>query len=241
MKVPRKKPSKAIEHQIREECGQACANPSCREWSTATHELHHIDGDRSNTVGTNLVLLCANCHNKQQAGVISEADMMMWKRMGVAGALPPPKGARPEGKVVMRDNYGLAAETVNIREFKVVGAAIAKGRRSITPGLIEADPDMRTYAGYLVKRYIEWRIKGGTVDKRHFAPGSAHGILGEGFGSPSSVFLIPQTRFHEWVAQAQAKIDRTVFGKNNKNRNYHTWVEHLAQRHGDDRENGLGS
>jgi hypothetical protein len=135
----------------------------------------------------------------------------------------------------MRDNHGIAAHTVNVETVKMQRDGNTKGRREITPGLIEADPDMRTYADYLVKKYIDWRKKGEAIDKRPFSAGSAHGILGEGFGSPSSVFLIPQGRFHQWVAQAQAKIDGTAFGRNNKKRvgrNYHTWEEHLAERHG---------
>ena len=135
----------------------------------------------------------------------------------------------------MRDNYGLAAQIVNIDTLKMQREGGSKGRREITPGLVEADPDMRTYADYLVKKYIEWRKKGFAIDKRPFSAASAHGILGEGFGSLSSVFLISQGRFHDWVSQAQEKIDRTTFGKNNKKRNgrnYHTWEEHLAQRHG---------
>jgi hypothetical protein len=235
MKATRKKPTKSVEHQVREECGQACANPMCREWSTASHEIHHIDGDRANSVKTNLLLFCGTCHNKEIAGVISEADVRLWKRMAEAGALPQPKGQNTATAFTMRDNHGINAFEVNIDTLKMERESGSKGRRAITPGLIEADPDMRTYADYLVKKYIDWRKKGFVKDKRPFAPASAHGILAEGFGSPSSVFLISQKRFHAWVLKAQAKIDRTTFGKNNKKwkgRNYHTWEEHLAERRG---------
>jgi hypothetical protein len=151
--------------------------------------------------------------------------------MAEAGMLPPPKGESPAG-FTMRDNYGVAGQTVNVGTVNVRTARQSTSRRAVTPGLIEADPDMRTYAQYLVKRYIEWRIKGQRVDKRRFSPASAHGILAEGFGSPSSVFLIPQQRFDEWVRSAQRKIDRTAFGRINTQRNYHTWEEHLHERHG---------
>lgn len=230
MKAQRKKPLKAVEHQVREECGQACVNPHCREWSTATHELHHIDGDRANSVRDNLVLMCVTCHRKQIAGLISEADVHLWKRMAEAQALPPPKGQRPPG-ISMRDNHGIAANVVNVETLNMKRAS-SRSRREITPGLIEADPDMRTYADYLVKRYIDWRKKGSAVDKRPFSPASTHGILGKGFGSPSSVMLIPQQRFEAWVKQTQSKIDHTAFGRINgkRQRNYHSWEEHLEQR-----------
>jgi hypothetical protein len=229
----RKKPTKAVEHQVREQCGQACANPTCREWSTATHQLHHIDGNRANSVRENLILLCASCHTRQIAGIISESDVRLWKRMAESQALPPPKG-QLGASTIMRDNYGVAAQTVNVATLNVRRERQSSGRRQITPGLIEADPDMRAYATYLVKKYIDWRKKGQRIDGRSFSPASAHGILAEGFGSESAL-LIPQERFHKWVIQAQRKIDRTTFGRINSKRgvrNYHTWEEQLAQRHG---------
>jgi hypothetical protein len=235
MKAPRKKPARSLEHQIREECCQACANPNCREWSTATHELHHIDQDRSNSIKSNLILLCASCHNKEQVGVINVADVMLWKRMAEAGALPPPKGSPPSSGTTIQNNYGIAGTTVNIQELNMRRSGSATRRRDITPGLIEADADMRTYANYLVGRYIAWRKKGQNIDRRRFSSGSAHGILAEGFGSPSSVLLIPQARFFDWVVSAQAKIDRTAWGRINKvrkGRNYHSWEEHLVERRG---------
>lgn len=222
---------------MREECGQACANPKCRAWSTAKHQLHHIDGDRSNSSRENLILLCANCHGQQIAGIISEADVKLWKRMGEAGALTPPAEQQPQHvAVLMGDNYGIAAQTVTVGTVKVSRERRLTGRREVTPGLIEADADMRTYATYLVGKYIEWRKKGREIDGRKFLPGSAHSILSEGFGSPTSVLLIPQTKFQSWMAQAQRKIDRTTFDRINNsrgNRNYHSWEEHLAERHGE--------
>ena len=98
---------------------------------------------------------------------------------------------------------------------------------------------MRTHASYLVGRDIKWRKNGQRmrIDHRPFSPGSAHSILGEGFGSTNSVLLISQERFHSWVAQAQGKVDRTAFGKWNNSqgkRNYHSWEEHLLERHGEE-------
>jgi hypothetical protein len=141
MKPTRIKPAKSIEHQVREECGQACANPSCREWSTASHEIHHIDGNRANSVKANLLLLCGTCHNKEKAGVISEGDVRLWKRMAEAGALPPPKGQNPAIAFTMGDNYGTV---------KIEGGS--KGRREIPPGLVETElisPALTFNAHYL--------------------------------------------------------------------------------------------
>ncbi len=234
-KPKRKSIPKPVEHAVREECGQACCNPDCRIWSTATHELHHIDEDPSNSVLENLVVLCSNCHS-MVGSIFSEAHIRYWKRMASSGHLPPQDGPKPKGKaspsLSMRDNYGVAGANVNIEKMTVKQER--KGKSAPVPGTVGTDADMRTYADYLVKRYIEWRKKGISSgrDKRRFAPGSAHSILAEGFGSPSSVFLIQQNRFQDWFRQAQNKIDGTIWGRNNQHRNYHTWEEHLAERHG---------
>ncbi len=60
-----------------------------------------------------------------------------------------PKPAEP-GPAIYGDNHGIAAKEVHIGTVKI--GRQGKGKRATTPGLIEADPDMRTYASYLVKR-----------------------------------------------------------------------------------------
>lgn len=90
MTIKRQSIPKAIEHQVREQCGQACANPACRKWNTAAHELHHIDGDRSRSILDNLILLCANCHSEEQQGIISLSQIVTWKKRAESGSLPPP-------------------------------------------------------------------------------------------------------------------------------------------------------
>jgi len=122
--------------------------------------------------------------------------------------------------------------TVNIGSIKVARDQRGKSAKDL-PGTIGADVDMRTYAKYLVDKYIDCRQKGEKriqQYKRPFAPGSAHGILGEGFGVTNSVYHIPQSRFHDWVESAQVKIRRTVFAKTLQHEFFHSWEEHLRQR-----------
>jgi len=75
----------------------------------------------------------------------------MWKRMAEAKCLPPPKSEPPKSGIRVENNYGIAGERVHIENLTLKRAR--SGRREVTPGLVEADPDMRTYATYLVKRY----------------------------------------------------------------------------------------
>lgn len=216
-----------------DECDSACAE--CRETSPSKLDFHHIDGDPSNSTYENLLVLCAGCHAEFSRGTKSEADAALLKRMAQYGKLPPRKGAKP--KFSIGSNSGVVAGNVGTLNFKVT--ASRPKATAIIPGTIGANSDTRTYADYLAKRYIDWRKKSdehlrkiGKPPKYPFKPGATHGILGEGFGVTNSVFQISEKRFHEWVASAQAKIDRTVWGRNNHNRNYHTWEEHLNERHG---------
>lgn len=217
---------------MKEIYGQACASPTCREWSNSTHQLHPIDGNCSNGIITNLVLLCLSCHGRATTGIISQSDLMLWQRMAASKGLPAPKGQPPAYSLNIQTNNGVAAQTVNIGTY--VHNQKQKGT-VYPPGTLGADIEMRTYSLYLVKRYIEWRIKGQVVDSRKFNPASAHGILAEGFGSPSSVLFISQSRFFDWIVQAQSKINNTAFGRINRrnlNRNFHTWEDHLKERRG---------
>jgi len=122
--------------------------------------------------------------------------------------------------------------TMNIGSIKVPQDRRGKSARDL-PGTIGADPDMRTYAKYLVDKYIECRLEGEKWIRQYdrpFSPGSAHRILGGGFGVTNSVYQIAQSRFQEWVTSAQAKIRRTVFAKNIGHDIFHSWEEHLRQR-----------
>ena len=120
----------------------------------------------------------------------------------------------------------------NIVSIKVPRDRRGKSANDL-PGTIGANPDMRTYATYLVGKYIKCRQEGEKwvqQYKRPFIASSAHGILGEGFGVTNSVLQIAQSHFHEWVRSTQAKIRRTVFAKNLGHEFFHSWEEHLRQR-----------
>lgn len=196
------------------------------------HEIHHIDGDRSRTTLENLILLCSNCHSKEQAGIISRQQIEVWKSQAKLGRLPLPRSALPVVAPNMRDNFGVVAAHVHIDHLTVKSPRKGSGRAPLIQGTIGGNGDMRDYANYLVKRYIDWRKKGIAqgIDHRPFAPGSASSILAEGFGS-QTVLMIRDHLFSDWVHKAQKKIDDTIWGKQNKHRNYHTWEQHQKERH----------
>lgn len=145
------------------------------------------------------------------------------------------KGAKKRPSISLKQsgsgNVQMAGDgnTVNV---KVPRDSRGKSARDL-PGTIGADPDMRTYAKYLVDKYIECRLKGEKRIQQYsrpFNPKSAHGILGQGFGVTNSVYQIPQSKFQDWVAAAQVKIRRTIFAKRLPHDIFHSWEEHLRQR-----------
>lgn len=235
-KSPRRAPIKAeTKHKLYDQFDSACA--VCRDTTSAKLEIHHIDGDTQNPSLENLLLVCGGCHNEFTRGTRCEADARMFKRMAETGFLQPRKGTKctPCGNTNVANhghNSGVMAGTVNVGTIKIPRNKRGKAANDL-PGTVGADPDMRTYAKYLVGKYIECRQKGEQWVRQYsrpFNPGSAHGILGEGFGVSNSVYEIAQNRFHEWVASAQSKIRRTVFAKNLDHDIFHSWEEHLRQR-----------
>lgn len=239
-KAKRKALTKALERRIILEAGGVC--PWCKtKIKRGEVEIHHIDEDPSNNSPENLILMCRNCHGRATEGLIPKWEAILQKqilcnpgtmeRLGLT-RLPP---SAPPPPIVGGDNHGVAGQNVNIGTLKMTKDRSKDKRRTPIAGLVEANADMQTYAIYLVKRYILWRKNGKKIDPRPFDPGSAHSILGEGFGCGNSVLKVTEGRFFEWVAQAQHKIDRTVFGLMNTrkgNPNYHSWEDHLKERHG---------
>lgn len=232
----KKAPIKAVtKHLLNDQFGTACA--VCRDGASAKLEIHHIDGDTQNPTLENLIILCGGCHNEFTLGTKSEADALMFKRMAETGHLPPrkdhPKFAEATSRVINTGtNNGLMAEKIHIKNLKIPRDRGGKSSREI-PGTIGAEADMRTYATYLVGKYIKARQEGEKRVKQYkssFQPGSAHIILGKGFGVTNSVLQISQESFFPWIASAQEKIRRTVFAQNLGHEFFHSWEEHLRQR-----------
>lgn len=101
---------------------------------------------------------------------------------------------------------------------------------------IGASIAMRSYAEYLVKRYVDWRLKGvvSGKDGRRFHPSMAHQLVERKFGART--YLVPQDRFHDLARFLQEAIDETIEGRIKRShgvRNYHSFEEHQAQLRGE--------
>lgn len=68
LKIP-----KVLEKRVFQEASSRC--PFCFEAEVASLEIHHIDGNPSNNVLENLLLVCVSCHSKITAGVITASEV----------------------------------------------------------------------------------------------------------------------------------------------------------------------
>ena len=109
----------ATKHRLNEQFGSACA--ICRETRTATLEIHHIDGDVTNPVFENLLLVCATCHSEFSRGTKNPDDAKFFKRMGELGLLPPRMDApavNATGPVVNGGiNNGVIGQNMALRQI----------------------------------------------------------------------------------------------------------------------------
>src|SRR4051812_33645833 len=78
-RVPRKRlrrPART-EKRVWQEAGSRCV--FCPESDVSALHVHHVDGDRTNNAFENLILVCATCHSKITAGVISASEVIAKK------------------------------------------------------------------------------------------------------------------------------------------------------------------
>ena len=134
----------------------------------------------------------------------------------------PTPGAENISQVMTNSPGAIQAKHVTIR-------TASRKKPPIQPtDSIGANSEMRAYIQYLVKRYVDWRIKGieSGKDKRHFHPSMIHNWIRRDFGD--STYYVSQTRFTGMVQYLQDLIDGTVFGKIRKGQNnYHSFEDHL--------------
>jgi hypothetical protein len=81
----RKKIPIEVKHEVLQEAGYMCGNPTCRH--ILTLELHHMTWvkDGGDNIALNLLALCANCHSLHTRGYIPDSAIRHWK--GILHAL----------------------------------------------------------------------------------------------------------------------------------------------------------
>lgn len=230
MKPPRKTPTKSLERAVLLEAGGKC--PWCedgKKLKASEIQIHHIDGDRANTVLENLIMACRNHHGQIEGRVIPEWEVRLKKmclhnpgtleRLGLKkiDETPKPKGKRSTSKAkVSGNNSGVVAGTIN--NHGTVAGTIKftkppKGPIHVADSLVTS-ADHYGYVEYLIKRlsrYRSWRPGGGGPPDN---PGVVRNIFQRDFGRlPKDLAL---ERFGDAVAYLHMKIENTVLGRMGK-------------------------
>jgi len=68
---------KEIRRELFVECGHRCSVPFCYE--NESLEFHHIDGNPSNNIKSNLIVFCPNHHAKADRGKIDRKECISYK------------------------------------------------------------------------------------------------------------------------------------------------------------------
>ena len=209
--------------QIYQEANSQCA--FCPEKNTDTLEIHHIY-ERANGGGNesmNLILVCANCHEKITVGSIPKADIIQKKYELMLKRKSITKDIIPQAKIFnisTTTNNGIIGETVNIKT--------QKNRLNILPpsGSIASDLHRRNYIKLLIDRYNEYKKADKTVG--NFKYQLIYGAIIREFKCKWD--LVPLSKFEELAMYLQSRIDKTILGRTQKSRgikNYSTFEAFL--------------
>lgn len=195
-----------LEKAVFQQFGSHCA--FCDEASVSVLEIHHIEPYAEVKVHEveNLTLVCANCHGRIEAGDIPKAAVYR-RKLQAAYARPSP--VRSPGNSIRLENSDNSGIIANQLTVKTGG----RKRVSVSPpsGTMASHWDSRNYVKYLIDRYHEFkRAELGAAMKY---PVFYNAIKGE-FGAKWD--HVPLERFDELVAYIQARIDKTVLGRNQK-------------------------
>ncbi|WP_282063659.1 HNH endonuclease signature motif containing protein [Roseobacter litoralis] len=221
----RKPLPRRLEKAIYQEFGSTC--PFCDETDVSALQIHHIEAyaNVQTHEAENLILTCANCHQKIEAGDISTGLVYRAKIAAEKRVKKPrqkPKNGKGTKITVTGDNLGMIAENISIRGSKT------KITQLPPQGTIAADLALRNHAKYLIDRYHEFKKIDVGKGKVNFA--IFYQSIEREFGAKWD--YISRERFESLVAFLHRRIDQTRFGKAQKSRGirrYSSFTEHGAK------------
>lgn len=221
----RKALPKRLEKTIYQQFDAKC--PFCGERDVSTLQVHHIEPHavvREHSV-ENLLLTCANCHQKIGDGRISVRDVHRAKFLAeqAVSSIPKASGSASSNTVtVSGDNHGMVANSISVHTPK------ASVRVAPMSGTISANYPLRNYTKYLIDRYHEF--KQAEVGKGNVRHAVLYKSIEREFGAKWD--NLPEERFEALVSYLQKRIDSTRLGKTRKARRqgrYSTFEEHQAK------------
>lgn len=221
----RKALPKKLEKEVYQQFGSQC--PFCGESDVTTLQVHHIipHAKVQEHHIQNLLLTCANCHQKIENEVIAPRDVHAAKFQAEQDADKSHLPKRTGGENVLSfkgTNTGIVANTVKIepKSGSPINGPIA--------GTIGADMERRNYTKYLIDRYHQFKQH--EVGKNGMKHAVFYASIKRKFGAKWD--HIPVQTFGKLVSFLQSRIDGTSLGKTRKARhqkNYSTFEEHCAK------------
>jgi hypothetical protein len=200
--------SSRTKKQVIQEAGGNCG--FCGESDVATLEFHHIRGKNvpDPHAPENLIYVCRNCHGKITAGLISEADVVLQKRILKYQGSPGRKATDMAHIVSVKGsiNTGTIANEVHFH---------GKTNRKITipppADAIGGDTIKRNYLKHLIDRYHEFAKA--EKGENYIYP-IFYQAIKRRYGSNWD--RIPLHLFEDACAYVQDRIDKTILGRNRK-------------------------
>ncbi len=142
-----------LQKRLFQESGSSCC--VCGEPDVRTLEIHHIEGDPSEHVEEQMLVLCASCHAKAERGGLSKKDLYEAKHSSRTTLTRPSSEQPPMLRLVGTNNFAAG------RDLNVGSLTVRTGQRSVRspvmPGTVSEHPNMANYLNYLIDRYNEMK------------------------------------------------------------------------------------
>lgn len=221
---PKRKPlPRKLEKEIYQQFQSRC--PFCGVEDVATFQVHHIEpyATVEEHKAENLILLCANCHQKVEAGKISLREVLTAK-VKAEIVWETAKEATPAGNTINVEggNHGVIANTLTM-------ASVKKTIKIAPPvGTIGSDFELRNYAKYLIDQYHEF--KKAEMGKRRMNYTILYGNIKKEFGGKWDMLSVE--KFERLTEYLKSRIDQTILGKVQKAKgygNYSSFESHNAR------------
>ena len=223
--MKRKALPRKLEKEIFQQFGSQC--PFCGETDVNTLQVHHImpHAEVQAHHVENLLLTCANCHQKIENGAITQREVYEAKFKAEGACKSGHKQKQMDSGNVLSfngTNTGVVANTVNV---KTTSRSVKQGP---IPGTIGAELELRNYTKHLITRYHEF--KKAEVGKGRMRHAVLYESIKRKFGAKWD--HIPAGSFDKLVAYLQGRIDGTRLGKTRKangQKNYSSFEEHCTK------------
>lgn len=155
-KALRKNPTPLQKKKLQQEAESRC--PFCGNREPGTWDFHHIDGDKTNTVLENLIMVCGACHKLIDKGELSEADVRLKKNI-IAWETKCRMKKKSSSSTIRNSNVAIGNRLCKIVQ-NVYNKPPAPPKVAPASDSLEGNTKHKNYAKFLIDKLIEYRIKG---------------------------------------------------------------------------------